>query len=93
MNWRDTIERLAWTFVAGFIAALLGAPAVVNLLENFATVDIDINMWEAVIVSAVFAGLTDVANFVLIVARWRLSVLPNPGEGVPGLPTGVEVPA
>ena len=71
MNLRDTLERIVWTFVAGALGAIVGA----SLL--------DIDLWQA----AAVAGLGDVASLVLIIARTRLSVLPNPGAGLPGLPT------
>jgi heme/copper-type cytochrome/quinol oxidase subunit 1 len=37
--------------------------------------------------AAGIAALTAAINAVTVIARWRLSVLPNPGEGLPGLPT------
>lgn len=70
---RDLLERLFWTFVAAFLGTLLGA----------AVLDVDVDALQA----AAMAGLGAAANFVLLIARWRLSVLPNPGEGLPGLPT------
>ena len=70
MNLRDTAERLFWTLVAAF----LGALTVSDLL--------DISALQAAIAAAASAG----ANFLLLVARARLSVLPEPGEGLPGLP-------
>lgn len=71
---RDLLERLFWTFVSAFLGALTGS----------AVLDLGL---DAVQVAAL-AGLGAVANAVLLIARWRLSVLPNPGEGPPGLPTG-----
>ncbi len=71
---RDLLERLFWTFVSAFLGALTGS----------AVLDLGL---DAVQVAAL-AGLGAVANAVLLIARWRLSVLPNPGEGLPGLPTG-----
>lgn len=68
MNARDTLERLFWTMLAAFLGALGVSDA------------IGITAVQAGIVAAVSAGV----NFLLIVARWRLSVLPNPGEGLPG---------
>lgn len=69
---RDTLERLFWTFVAAFLGALTGS----------AVLSLDITAVQA----AAVAGLGAVANAVLLLARWRLSVLPSPGEGLPGLP-------
>lgn len=71
MNVRDLLERLWWTLVAAF----LGALTVSDLL--------DISAVQAAIAAAASAG----ANFLLLVARARLSVLPDPGAGLPGLPT------
>lgn len=87
MRLRDTLERLFWTFVAGFLGSLVGAPALVNVIEATADVDLDLGVWQTALVSATFAGLTAVTNFLLLFARYRLSVLPNPGDGLPGLPT------
>ncbi len=84
---RDLIERIVWTFVAAFLGSLLGAPLVLEVLEGLADVSIDISALQAMLVSATFAGVTAAANVVLVIARWRLSVLPDPGAGLPGLPT------
>lgn len=85
---RDLIERVFWTFIAAFLGSLVGAPLVLQVLEGLADVSIDISALQAMLVSATFAGVTAVANVVLVIARWRLSVLPDPGAGLPGLPTG-----
>lgn len=69
---RDLLERILWTFVAAFVGALTGA----------AVLSLDVTALQA----AAMAGLGAVANAVLVFARWRLSVLPDPGEGLPGLP-------
>ena len=71
MNIRDTLERLVWTFIAGALGAVIGAPL------------LDLELWQAAAVS----GLGDVVALVLIIARRRLSILPDPGAGLPGLPT------
>ena len=88
MKIRDALERLLWTFIAAFLGALLGSPIVLQVIEAAADVDVDLSILSTALVSATLAGLISVANAVLIIARWRLSVLPNPGSGVPGLPTG-----
>ena len=95
MRLRDTLERLFWTFVAGFLGALLGSPLLLEVIENLATVDLDLGLVKLALMSATVAGLTAVTNFVLLFARYRLAVLPNPGDGLPGLPTPetVEIPA
>ena len=87
---RDLAERLVWTFIAAFLSSLLGAPVVLDVIESVANVTIDISAGQAALISATFAGLTAVGNFLLLIARWRLAVLPNPGEGLPGLPTDDE---
>ncbi len=71
MNLRDTLERLWWTLLAAF----LGALGVGDLL--------DISTLDAAVTAAAAAGV----NFLLIVARARLAVLPDPGAGLPGLPS------
>ena len=68
---RDLLERMLWTAVSAAGGALVGAAI------------FDFNAWEA----AVTAAFTSVINLLTIIARWRLSALPNPGEGLPGLPT------
>lgn len=71
MNVRDTLERLFWTVVAA-------------ALTNLSTVGLlDIAAWKG----AALAALNGAATFVLLVARSRLAVLPEPGAGLPGLPT------
>lgn len=72
MNLRDLAERLVWTFVA---ASGAGATAATFF-------DVDARA------AALMAGLTATINLVTVVARKRLAVLPDPGAGLPGLPTG-----
>lgn len=72
MNIRDMLERLFWTFVSAFLGALAGAAAL----------SLDVDALQA----AALAGCGALINAVLVIARWRLSVLPNPGEGMPGVP-------
>ena len=68
--YRDLAERLFWTFVAAAGGALAGAA-----LFGWAP-------WEA----AATAGFASVVNALTIFARHRLTVLPDPGNGLPGLP-------
>lgn len=77
----DLLERLFWTFVAAFLGTLLGTPALIAVLEGVSGAVIDISAIQAAVVAATVAGLAAVANFLLVIARWRLSVLPNPGDG------------
>jgi len=88
VTFRDTAERLFWTFVAAFLSTLIASPVLVSLLEalSSAPTAIDISLLGFAAVSAATAGLIAVGNAVLLIARWRLSVLPTPGEGLPGLP-------
>lgn len=71
MNVRDTLERLFWTAASAVGSSVIGAA----LLE--------MNTWK----TAALAGITAGINFITIVARRRLETLPDPGAGLPGLPT------
>lgn len=64
---RDLVERVVWTTIAAGLGALVAVPL------------ISIDAFEAAIVAA-FGGAV---NAVLVIARWRLSVLPDPGQGLP----------
>ncbi|HET7488564.1 MAG TPA: hypothetical protein VFJ85_11595 [Acidimicrobiales bacterium] len=66
----DMAERLFWTFVAGFTSALVSPP-----LAQAAGIHLSLTVLD----SAVLAGVTAAVNFVTLVARWRLAVLPDPG--------------
>lgn len=70
MNLRDSAERLAWTLLAAFLGGLSVGEA------------LDISTMDAAVAATATAGV----NFLLLVARARLAVLPEPGEGLPGLP-------
>ena len=65
---RDAAERLLWTFVAAFVGQFVGG----------ALLSLDTSTLQ----SAAVAGLGAVANAVLLLARWRLSVLPDPGQAI-----------
>ena len=65
MNLQDTLERMLWTIIAASGSSVLAATAL----------DVDAGKAAAV------AGITAAINFVTIVARQRLSVLPDPGAG------------
>lgn len=93
---RDLIERVFWSFVSGFLGSFLGAPLVLQVIEGVADVEISVDALQAIVISSAFAGLTAAANVATVIARWRLAVLPNPGDGLPGLPTndtGTTLPA
>ena len=70
MKFRDAIERIFWTAVAAAGGAVAGAAI------------FEVEAWKAAASAACAAAI----DAVLVVARWRLSVLPNPGTGLPGLP-------
>lgn len=69
--WKDVFERLVWTTVAAMSSAFIAAPV------------FDV----AVGVAVGMAGVTAAVSFVMTIARWRLSVLPNPGQAVADLVT------
>lgn len=91
MKIRDFLERLWWTFLASFLGSLLGAPVVVAVLEAVTSTTIDLSALGAAVVAASIAGVTAVAQSVLAFARYRLSILPSPGEGLPALGLGITV--
>lgn len=64
VNWRDWIERLIWTALTAALTNLAGASL------------FSIGVWKA---AALTAGAA-VINGVLGLARYRLSILPTPGE-------------
>ena len=77
MNIPDVLERLFWTVLAAFLGGLT-----VGGVLDISTID-----------AAIVAGASAGVNFLLLVARSRLAVLPEPGDGLPGLPVddGVDV--
>ena len=85
---RDLAERIWWTFVSAFLGSLIAAPFLLGVIGAAANTNLDISAIGAATISAAFAGFTAAANVLLVIARWRLSILPDPGAGLPGLPTG-----
>lgn len=69
MRAAQVAERIVWTGVSAGGGALLAGPI------------LGVSAWQA----AGVAALSAVVNGVTIFARYRLSVLPDPGEGLPGL--------
>ena len=61
MDWKNVLERAAWTFVEGFLIAL---PATLSL-------EMDKAAWVAVLASAAMAGLSAVKTMLLEVIRNR----------------------
>lgn len=70
MKLRDFLERLFWTIVVAGLASAASAAL------------FDIEAWKAAAMTGLAAGI----QCVIVFGRYRLSVLPNPGEGLPGLP-------
>jgi len=55
INWKNILERAAWTFVEAFLVAL---PATVSL-------DMDGAAWKSALLSAACAGLSALKTFVI----------------------------
>lgn len=55
MNWKNILERAAWTFLEGFLVAM---PATLST-------DIDGAGWKALLLSACMAGVSAVKTMVL----------------------------
>lgn len=55
MDWKNILERAAWTFVEGFLVAL---PATLSM-------DIDAAGWKSLLLGAAMAGLSAVKTMVL----------------------------
>jgi len=69
----DMAERMVWTFVAAFMSALVSPQ-----LAQAAGMNLSLTAFEA----ALLAGTSSAINFVTVIARWRLAILPNPGLGL-----------
>lgn len=80
-KWRDGLERAFWTGVA----AALGSLPLGVVLDALMTDDMD-NAKRAVF-SAATTGIVTTVNALSVLMRHRIAALPNPGEGLPGLPT------
>ncbi len=59
INWRNILERAAWTFVEGFLVAL---PATF-------TVGMDGAAWKAALLGAAMAGLSAVKTYIIEVIQ------------------------
>lgn len=59
MNWKNILERAAWTFLEGFLVAL---PATF-------TIEMDGAAWKSALFAAAMAGLSALKTFVLEVVR------------------------
>jgi hypothetical protein len=67
-TWSTFAERLVWTFVSAFLGTLTGS----------AVLDLGLDGLQV----AALAALGACANAVTQLARYRLSVLPDPGQGL-----------
>lgn len=59
VNWKDILERAAWTFVEGFLIAL---PATFTL-------DMDGAAWKAALLSAAMAGLSALKTLAINIVK------------------------
>jgi hypothetical protein len=59
INWKDIIERAAWTFVEGFLVAL---PATFSI-------GMDGVAWKSAVVGAAMAGLSALKTFAIEVVK------------------------
>lgn len=59
INWKDIIERAAWTFAEGFLVAL---PATFTL-------GMDDAAWKSALAGAAMAGLSALKTFILEVIK------------------------
>lgn len=59
MNWKNILERAAWTFLEGFLVAL---PAATEL-------GMDSSAWTAALIAAAMAGLSALKTFALEVIQ------------------------
>lgn len=55
MNWKNILERAAWTFVEGFLVAL----------PSLSGIGMDGAAWKAALLSAAMAGLSAVKTFAI----------------------------
>ena len=61
MNWKNILERAAWTFVEGFLVAL---PATLSA-------DMDGAAWKSLLLGAAMAGLSAVKTMTLELLKER----------------------
>lgn len=59
INWKDIIERAAWTFVEGFLVAL---PATFSI-------GMDGVAWKSALVGAAMAGLSALKTFAIEIVK------------------------
>ncbi len=71
---RDLAERTVWTGIQAGTAALAASPVAAAVL--------DVEVWRAALALSGGAALTAVLTAVSVIARYRLSILPDPGSGL-----------
>ena len=59
VNWKDLLERAAWTFAEGFLIAL---PATFSIGMDGAA-------WKAALISAAMAGLSALKTFAITIVK------------------------
>lgn len=59
MDWKNILERAAWTFVEGFLVAL---PATLSA-------DMDGAAWKSLLLGAAMAGLSALKTFILEIVK------------------------
>lgn len=59
MNWKDILERAAWTFLEGFLVAL---PATISM-------EIDAAGWKSLLLGAAMAGVSALKTFILEIIK------------------------
>jgi hypothetical protein len=61
INWKDILERAAWTFAEGFLLAL----------PTTFTIGMDGAAWKSALFAAALAGLSAVKTFALEIVKAR----------------------
>ena len=61
INWKDVLERAAWTFAEGFLLAL----------PTTFTIGMDGAAWKSALFAAALAGLSAVKTFALEIVKAR----------------------
>lgn len=81
----DAAERIVWGLAQLAATALVGWA-----LESLG---VDLAGLEGPLTELAYAAIFAVVAYLTIIARRLLAFLPNPGGGLPGMPTGRGVPS
>lgn len=65
INWKDLLERALWTFLEGFLVALIGT----------FSVGMDGAAWKSALLGAAMAGLSALKTFAIDIIRQHNEVL------------------